>query len=47
MPRSERVIGRIDRLVLAVGALRVECAAFVVGECRVGYGPCWVTSGKE
>ncbi|XP_042670729.1 nuclear receptor-interacting protein 3 isoform X2 [Centrocercus urophasianus] len=30
LPRSERVIGRIDRLVLAVGALRVECAAFVV-----------------
>uniref|UniRef100_A0A8C3Q2U4 Nuclear receptor interacting protein 3 n=1 Tax=Chrysolophus pictus TaxID=9089 RepID=A0A8C3Q2U4_CHRPC len=30
LPRSERVIGRIDRLVLAVGALRVECAALVV-----------------
>ncbi|XP_052552095.1 nuclear receptor-interacting protein 3 isoform X1 [Tympanuchus pallidicinctus] len=30
LPRSERVIGRIDRVVLAVGALRVECAALVV-----------------
>ncbi|POI28598.1 hypothetical protein CIB84_007652, partial [Bambusicola thoracicus] len=30
LARSERVIGRIDRLVLAVGALRVECAALVV-----------------
>lgn len=46
LPRSERVIGRIDRLVLAVGALRVECAALVVGECHFGYGPRWVTSGK-
>uniref|UniRef100_A0A8C9FBG0 Nuclear receptor-interacting protein 3 n=1 Tax=Pavo cristatus TaxID=9049 RepID=A0A8C9FBG0_PAVCR len=31
LPHSERVIGRIDRLVLVVGALRVECAALVVG----------------
>ncbi|XP_420983.4 nuclear receptor-interacting protein 3 [Gallus gallus] len=30
LAHSERVIGRIDRLVLAVGALRVECAALVV-----------------
>uniref|UniRef100_A0A8C9L5L5 Aspartic peptidase DDI1-type domain-containing protein n=1 Tax=Pavo cristatus TaxID=9049 RepID=A0A8C9L5L5_PAVCR len=30
LPHSERVIGRIDRLVLVVGALRVECAALVV-----------------
>jgi len=38
LAHSERVIGRIDRLVLAVGALRVECAALVVGECHSGYG---------
>ncbi|XP_072194960.1 nuclear receptor-interacting protein 3 isoform X1 [Excalfactoria chinensis] len=30
LPHSQRVIGRIDRLVLVVGALRVECAALVV-----------------
>ncbi|XP_040529535.1 nuclear receptor-interacting protein 3 [Gallus gallus] len=30
LAHSERVIGRIDRLVLVVGALRVECAALVV-----------------
>ncbi|NXC43742.1 NRIP3 protein, partial [Penelope pileata] len=30
LPRRERVIGRIDRLVLTVGAVRVECAALVV-----------------
>lgn len=30
LAHSERVIGRIDCLVLAVGALRVECAALVV-----------------
>lgn len=46
MPHSERVIGRIERLVLVVGALHVECAALVVGEYRSGYGSCWVTSGK-
>ncbi|XP_015719562.1 nuclear receptor-interacting protein 3 isoform X2 [Coturnix japonica] len=30
LPHSERVIGRIERLVLVVGALHVECAALVV-----------------
>ncbi|XP_021258428.1 nuclear receptor-interacting protein 3 [Numida meleagris] len=30
LPHSKRIIGRIDRLVLMVGALRVECAALVV-----------------
>lgn len=33
LPHNERVIGQIDHLVLTVGAVRVECAALVVGEC--------------
>lgn len=36
LPHNQRVIGQIAHLVLTVGAVRVECAALVVGECSAG-----------
>lgn len=33
LPNKVKAIGQIERLSLTVGAVPVECAALVVGEC--------------
>lgn len=33
LPNKVRAIGQIERLSLTVGAVPVECAALIVGEC--------------
>lgn len=44
LPYKVRVIGQIECLALTVGAIPVECAALIVGECAC-VGVC--SSGYE
>uniref|UniRef100_A0A8C3J9G3 Nuclear receptor interacting protein 3 n=1 Tax=Calidris pygmaea TaxID=425635 RepID=A0A8C3J9G3_9CHAR len=45
LPSKVKAIGQIESLALTVGAVPVECAAFIVGECGCAPLLLWVRAG--